>query len=172
MKKLTILLTLTIALFSCNNTEQSTIYRDQIFSVDFGIHTITHDGCEYIIYKDVTRSQVQMIHKQNCKYCILRESLIDNQNTDNLELNEIDWSIIIDKIRLTKDTLEYLGDSVLIVDIDSLLGTHKYYKFRLETNPENLERMQIKYGYVKDFKTKEVCKSKYYSLDGVNWFEL
>ena len=38
-------------------------------SVNFGLQTIDYEGCEYIIYKDNGRSQVEMIHKHNCKYC-------------------------------------------------------------------------------------------------------
>ena len=37
--------------------------------IEFGLHTIEYEGCEYIIYKDNSRGSVQMIHKENCKYC-------------------------------------------------------------------------------------------------------
>jgi hypothetical protein len=35
----------------------------------FGIKTIEHDSCEYVVFKDKSRSAVTMVHKQNCKFC-------------------------------------------------------------------------------------------------------
>lgn len=38
----------------------------------FGIKTVEHDSCEYVIFKDNSRSSISMIHKQNCKFCAER----------------------------------------------------------------------------------------------------
>ncbi len=50
-------LLLSVVFFSCKET------------ANYGIQTLEHEGCEYVIYKDDTRSDVSMVHKQNCKYC-------------------------------------------------------------------------------------------------------
>ena len=42
--------------------------------ISFGIQTIEHDSCEYVIFKDTNRSSVAMLHKQNCKYCAQRKN--------------------------------------------------------------------------------------------------
>ncbi len=79
MKKLSYVfyLVLSIVLFSCDGNEQTQNQnkepKEGRLSVPFGITTIDHEGCEYIIYKDVQRSQVEMIHKQNCKHCERRK---------------------------------------------------------------------------------------------------
>ena len=39
---------------------------------EFGMKTIEHDSCEYVIFKDNGRSSVAMLHKQNCKFCAER----------------------------------------------------------------------------------------------------
>ncbi len=49
-----------------------TITKTERSTVNFGLHTIEYEGCEYIIYKDNSIGSVQMIHKHNCKYCAER----------------------------------------------------------------------------------------------------
>ena len=39
----------------------------ELFS--FGIQTIDHDSCEYILFREPSGGNIQLIHKQNCKYC-------------------------------------------------------------------------------------------------------
>ena len=79
MKKLSYVfyLVLSIVLFSCGGNEQPQNQteepKEERLSVPFGITTIDYEGCEYIIYKDDQRSQVEMIHKQNCKHCERRQ---------------------------------------------------------------------------------------------------
>jgi len=76
MKKLSYVfyLVLSIVLFSCGgNTESNIENRQERLSVPFGMTTIQYEGCEYIIYKDNNRSQVEMLHKQNCKFCERRQ---------------------------------------------------------------------------------------------------
>lgn len=41
----------------------------------FGIHTLEHDSCEYVVFKDNGRSSVSLIHKQNCKFCAKKNKL-------------------------------------------------------------------------------------------------
>ena len=50
-----------------------TITKSGKFSLDYGLCTIDYEGCEYIIFKDGSRAQVEMFHKNNCKYCKKRE---------------------------------------------------------------------------------------------------
>lgn len=47
----------------------------------YGLQTIEHEGCEYILYKDNGRSAVTMVHKQNCVYCSMQKENI-NSNAD------------------------------------------------------------------------------------------
>jgi hypothetical protein len=38
----------------------------------FGIQTIAHDSCEYILLREPSNGNIQLIHKQNCNYCTER----------------------------------------------------------------------------------------------------
>lgn len=53
----------------CYNTTQNETMTKEQDLFKFGIQTIEHDGCEYVIFKDNGRSDVEMLHKQNCKFC-------------------------------------------------------------------------------------------------------
>ena len=56
----------------CQNTTQNETMEKEQDLFKFGIQTIEHDGCEYILFKDNGRSAVEMLHKQNCKLCAER----------------------------------------------------------------------------------------------------
>jgi len=45
------------------------------YKAEYGVQTIEHENCEYIIYKDKTAGAIQMLHKENCKYC--KQRLLD-----------------------------------------------------------------------------------------------
>jgi hypothetical protein len=53
----------------CDNTTQNETMAKEQDLFKFGIQTISHDGCEYIMFKDIGSSDVEMLHKQNCKFC-------------------------------------------------------------------------------------------------------
>ncbi|WP_372641332.1 hypothetical protein [Ancylomarina sp.] len=75
MKKLSYVfyLLLSILLFSCGGTSESdNKIEKERYQAEYDIQTIEHDSCEYIIYKE--DKGVQMIHKQNCKFCERRQS--------------------------------------------------------------------------------------------------
>ena len=38
-----------------------------------GIQTIEHEGCEYIYLKSNSHGDVEIIHKQNCRFCLERK---------------------------------------------------------------------------------------------------
>lgn len=40
------------------------------YQAEYGVQTIKHEGCEYVLYKDRGNWNIQMMHKHNCKYCI------------------------------------------------------------------------------------------------------
>tara|TARA_R110002126_G_scaffold206886_3_gene354044 strand:+ start:29592 stop:29822 length:231 start_codon:yes stop_codon:yes gene_type:complete len=67
-------LTVAIMFFSCNDKSESKDKKSiNDFSAEYGIQTIDYEDCEYIIYKDKKAGGIQMLHKQNCKYCRERQ---------------------------------------------------------------------------------------------------
>jgi hypothetical protein len=52
------------------NTNEPKKQKEDMF--EFGMKTIEHDSCEYVVFKDNGRSSVAMLHKQNCKFCAER----------------------------------------------------------------------------------------------------
>lgn len=67
MKKLLIILS--VVLYGCGDNIKRHYNPED---VSFGIQTISHDECEYVIYKDGSNGSIQMLHKITCKYCYQR----------------------------------------------------------------------------------------------------
>lgn len=71
-------LLLAIIFFGCRSEPQKHEARkheslkEKHAMYDYGMKTIEHDSCEYVLFKDQNRSDVAMVHKQNCKYCAKR----------------------------------------------------------------------------------------------------
>lgn len=69
MKKIFFLM-IAIMVFSCSDKGESKDKKNiNDFIAEYGIQTIDYEYCEYIIYKDKKAGGIQMLHKQNCKYC-------------------------------------------------------------------------------------------------------
>jgi hypothetical protein len=82
MKKLILILTASIVLFSCEREIEVTVEkttgaeggRDLEFEYgDRGVYHIQEiDGCEYILVNGRENSEPALTHKGNCKYCLER----------------------------------------------------------------------------------------------------
>ena len=73
MEKLLLIFMMLLVGCSSETKKEVTPKEPDIFQ--WGIHTIEHEGCEYVIFKDEGRSDVAMLHKQNCKYCNARNTV-------------------------------------------------------------------------------------------------
>ena len=56
----------------CGNETTNESKKQNADMFEFGMKTIEHDSCEYVVFKDNGRSSVAMLHKQNCKFCAER----------------------------------------------------------------------------------------------------
>jgi hypothetical protein len=82
MKKLILILTASIVLFSCEREIEVTVEktteaegsRDLEFEyADMDVYHIQEiDGCEYILVNGRENSEPALTHKGNCKYCLER----------------------------------------------------------------------------------------------------
>lgn len=59
MKLLFILL---VFIFGCNSTNND----DSNPTVSWGLSILVKDSCEYVIYRDINRGSVAMVHHGNC----------------------------------------------------------------------------------------------------------
>lgn len=92
----------------------------------------------------------------------------DKTTTDTLV-----WSLNINNWKYSNDGIEYVGDSVFIVDIDSIQNQYNYYKLKIYGNSTKVQLLTVAYGGYDNWRKREVKgKSTQYSLDGTNWFEL
>ncbi|WP_026777706.1 hypothetical protein [Polaribacter sp. Hel_I_88] len=76
MRKKIYLFCITIAfiIISCDDNSKTNDKKNtNDFIAKYGIQTIDYEGCEYIIYKDKNGSDIQMLHKENCKYCVKKQ---------------------------------------------------------------------------------------------------
>ena len=73
MQNLKYVLLVAIILCGCRNEPRKYEPVKQSHPMyEYGMKTIEHDSCEYVLFKDNARSDVAMLHKQNCKYCAKR----------------------------------------------------------------------------------------------------
>ena len=56
----------------CGNETTNEPKKQNSDMFKFGMKTIEHDSCEYVVFKDNGRSSVSMLHKHNCKFCAER----------------------------------------------------------------------------------------------------
>lgn len=40
----------------------------------FGIQTVEHDSCEYVLIREPSQGEIEILHKQNCKFCAERSN--------------------------------------------------------------------------------------------------
>lgn len=74
MKNLT-LATLTLLFSSCNpNSPRYSVASSKLSpDIHYGVNTIVHDSCEYVIYSGSQKGGI--IHKGNCKFCKQRNTI-------------------------------------------------------------------------------------------------
>jgi hypothetical protein len=82
MKKLILILTASIVLFSCEREIEVTVEKttgaegSRDLEFEYGdmdvYHTQEIDGCEYILVNGMENSEPALTHKGNCKYCLER----------------------------------------------------------------------------------------------------
>lgn len=60
------------ALLMCSEQLQNNPNKKENVFTNYGIRTIEFEGCEYILYRDFSGNGIQLIHKQNCKFCTER----------------------------------------------------------------------------------------------------
>jgi hypothetical protein len=82
MKKLILILTASIVLFSCEREIEVTVEKtteaegSRDLEFEYGDMDVYHiqeiDGCEYILVNGRENSEPALTHKGNCKYCLER----------------------------------------------------------------------------------------------------
>jgi hypothetical protein len=82
MKKLILILTASIVLFSCEREIEVTVEKTtgaeggRDLEFEYGDMDVYHiqeiDGCEYILVNGRENSEPALTHKGNCKYCLER----------------------------------------------------------------------------------------------------
>lgn len=82
MKKLILILTASIVLFSCEREIDVTVEKttgaegSRDLEFEYGDMDVYHiqeiDGCEYILVNGRENSEPALTHKGNCKYCLER----------------------------------------------------------------------------------------------------
>jgi hypothetical protein len=82
MKKLILILTASIVLFSCEREIEVTVEKttgvegSRDLEFEYGVMDVYHiqeiDGCEYILVNGMDDREPALTHKGNCKYCLER----------------------------------------------------------------------------------------------------
>lgn len=85
----------------------------------------------------------------------------------------ITWSVTTKNWTFDNNGMQYNGDSVIVVSLDSLQCLYRYYKLVIDSAVSSQTRLTtIWYGDNGGWKKRTVDGVVQYSLDGVNWFEL